>query len=279
MTRNDIAEGARALGAGPGDVVLMHSSLSSFGEVEGGADSVIDGVLDVLGSEGTLLVPTLTGHDKLSPANPPRFDLRTQPCWTGLIPETLRQRAGAIRSTHPTHSCAAIGARAEELTRGHYKSPTPCGPTSPYFRVALAGGYIAMVGCALDVCTTFHTVEEIANLPYVCQPEVAHGSCIDRQGNRVETPCRLHSYDGPQRDFPVMEPVLLEAGLMRIGVIGDAEVHLVNAMGLIETALDKLRFDPLHLTEANRSRSSLDTGKRSPPSGHAPATPSLRGAT
>jgi len=216
--------------------------------VDGGADAVIDGVLDVIGEEGTLLVPTLTGHEKLSPENPPHFDLRTQPCWTGLIPETLRQRPGAVRSTHPTHSCAAVGARAEELTRGHYRSPTPCGVTSPYFRVALSGGHMAMAGCTLTVCTTCHTVEEMANLGYVCQPEVAHGSCVDRHGRRIETPCRLHSYAGPDRDFPVLEPLLLEKGLMRMGRIGACEVRLINSMGLIETALDHVRFDPLFLT-------------------------------
>jgi len=248
ITRADIAAGFRALGVRPGDIVLMHSSLSAFGRVDGGADAVIDGALDALAPEGTLVVPTLTGHADLRPENPPHFDLRTQPCWTGLIPETLRQRAEAIRSIHPTHSCAAIGAQAEELTRDHYRSPTPCGLTSPYFRVAAAGGRIAMVGCALNVCTTCHTVEELANLDYVCQPEVAYGSCIGRDGRRIETPCRLHSYAGPDRDFPVLEPILLERGLMRIGTVGACAVRLIDAMGLIETALDKLRFDPLFLT-------------------------------
>jgi len=120
--------------------------LRSFGPVDGGANAVIDGLLEALGPEGTLLVPTLTGHRGLSPENSPHIDLRTAPCWTGTIPETLRQRPGAVRSVHPTHSCAAIGQRAAALTRDHHISPTPCGITSPYFRNALAGGYIAMVG-------------------------------------------------------------------------------------------------------------------------------------
>ena len=248
VTRAAIADGFRALGLRAGDVVLLHSSLRSFGHVEGGADAVIDGLLDALGDSGTLLAPTLTGHDRLSPENPPRVDLRTAPCWTGAIPEALRKRPGAIRSTHPTHSCAALGARAEELTRGHELSPTPCGVTSPYFRVALAGGYIAHAGCTLDTCTTCHTVEELANVGYHLQSAVAYGACIDRHGNEVATPCRLHDYGGPQRDFPVLEPVLLERGLMRIGAVGASTVRLIRARGLIETALNYLRFDPFYLT-------------------------------
>lgn len=252
ISRSDIAAGFVELGIGAGDVVLMHSSLSSFGHVDGGADAVIDGVLDAVGPTGTLVIPTLTGHEDLSPANPPHVDLRTTTCWTGQIPETARQRAHAVRSTHPTHSCAALGARREEVTRDHHRSPTPCGLTSPYFRVAACGGYIAMVGCTLTACTTCHTAEELANLEYVCQKDVARGTCIDRNGQRIETPCRLHRYDGPERDFPALEPILLERGLMRIGSIGPCEVRLVRSMGLIETALDQLRFDPMFLTTERR---------------------------
>ena len=248
VTRQDVAKSFRELGLREEDAVLVHSSLQSFGHVEGGADAVIDGILDAVGLDGALLVPTLTGSEALSVDNPPHVDLRTTPCWTGRIPETLRQRPEAIRSTHPTHSCARLGGRAEELTQGHELSPTPCGVTSPYFRVAMAGGYIAMVGCTLSTCTTCHTVEELANVDYHLQKEVALGSCIDRHGNRVETPCRLHSYAGPERDFPVLEPLLLEKGLMRIGTIGASTIRLIDAMGLIKTALDKVRFDPYYLT-------------------------------
>lgn len=252
IDHHGIADGFRALGLEAGCSVLVHSSLRSFGPVDGGADAVIDGLLEALGSDGTLLVPTLTGHRGLSPENPPHIDLRSAPCWTGIIPETLRQRPGALRSVHPTHSCAALGARASDLTQGHHISPTPCGITSPYFRNALAGGYIAMVGCTLTTCTTFHTVEEIANLDYVCQDRVAYATCIDASGNRVDTPCRLHSYAGPDRDFPVVEPELLRNGDMRMGTVGASTVRLIRAMALIERALERLRFDPGYLTIRRR---------------------------
>jgi aminoglycoside N3'-acetyltransferase len=100
----------------------------------------------------------------------------------------------------------------------------------------------------LSRCTTCHTAEELANVDYHLQPRVTHGSCIDQCGVRIETPCRLHRYDGPERNFPALEPLLLEAGLMRKDRVGNAEIRLIDAMGLIETALDRLRFDPYFLT-------------------------------
>ena len=61
LTRKDIVKGLRALPINPGDILLVHSSLKSFGRVEGGADAVIDALLETVGAEGTVMVPTITG--------------------------------------------------------------------------------------------------------------------------------------------------------------------------------------------------------------------------
>ena len=60
-----------------GDVVMMHSALSSIGYVEGGADTVIDAVLEAIGPEGTFAVSTMSFH------NP--FDAATDPSTVGII--------------------------------------------------------------------------------------------------------------------------------------------------------------------------------------------------
>jgi len=100
---------------------------------EGGADAVIDALLDAVGSGGTVSVPTHTFRDVN--ARQPVFDYRTTPCCVGRVPETFRRRPDALRSLHPTHSCAAIGPRSEELLRDHEVDVTSCGGRSPYRRL------------------------------------------------------------------------------------------------------------------------------------------------
>src|SRR5215213_5257896 len=102
VTLSVIENGLRALGLPSGCKVLVHSAMSSFGHVEGGADTVIDALLSVVGSQGTVMAPTLTGNEYLSPDNPPTFDPVNTPCWTGRVPETMRKRSNALRSLHPT---------------------------------------------------------------------------------------------------------------------------------------------------------------------------------
>lgn len=125
ITMKRLVDDLRALGLGDGDVVLVHSSLSRLGWVEGGAETVIDALVEAVGPGGTVLFPTLTGTEQDGPQHPPVIELAATPCWTGTIPETARRRPEAIRSVHPTHSVSAIGARPHAYTTGHEASSTP----------------------------------------------------------------------------------------------------------------------------------------------------------
>lgn len=58
ITRDTLAQQLRHLGVKPGDILLAHSSLSSLGWVNGGAVAAVQGLLDALGPDGTLVVPT-----------------------------------------------------------------------------------------------------------------------------------------------------------------------------------------------------------------------------
>ena len=92
LSKDAIVRDLQDLGVLPGSLILVHSSLRSLGWVEGGAETVIDALLEAVAPKGTVLVPTLTGSAQLSPENPPVFDPTTSSCWTGVIPEAFRQR-------------------------------------------------------------------------------------------------------------------------------------------------------------------------------------------
>lgn len=248
LTQHDITAGLRALGLETGQQVLVHSSLSSFGYVEGGADAVIDALLDTVGPGGTVLVPTLTGSESLSPQNPPVFDPANKPCWTGRIPETFRQRPGAIRSLHPTHSVAAIGADAHALTADHIDSLTPCDNLSPYAKLAQSGtGYILLIGVDHQSNTTMHHVEELAGVPYHMQPGLARARILV-DGQEIVRHIMLHAYGSPRR-FNIMEPLYLERGIQHSAHIGQAIVRLIHARRMVDITLQALRANARLLCE------------------------------
>ena len=229
----------------------MHSSLSRFGYIEGGAEALIDALLEVVGPGGTVMVPTLTGSQDLSADNPPTFDPDVTPCWTGRVPESFRQRPTAVRSLHPTHSVAAIGTHARAFTKGHEYSITPCGPDSPYGRLVEDRGFIVLLGVTHSSNTTFHHVEEIVGVPYHMQPGLV-AARVAKGGELRIIHLMIHRY-GPRRDFQRMEPLLRERGIQRDGQIGRAEVRLVDAYSMVQVTRLALLQDPTILLAPGQS--------------------------
>ena len=60
-TRTGLAQDLSALGVTPGMTLIVHASLARIGLVVGGAPAVIHALMDVLGPDGTLVMPSFSG--------------------------------------------------------------------------------------------------------------------------------------------------------------------------------------------------------------------------
>ena len=251
MNTAQLTDQFRDAGIERGDSILVHSSLRSLGWVDGGAEAVVQALLDAVGPDGTVLFPTLTGSASDSAANPPVFDARTTKCWTGAIPEAARQRADAIRSLHPTHSVAAIGKLARWFTSGHELVRTPCGFGSPYDRLADTGGKIVLLGVTQASSTSFHMAEEIAGVPYVLLDDPVDLTMTDANGDRVEMHgTRLHARVA-RRNYDALEAQMIDLGICHIRTVGSAEVRVMDAMLQRMFLVRKLLEDPLAVLDAS----------------------------
>lgn len=241
VTRQEIAAGLRALGLPEKATVLIHGSLKSLGTVVGGADAVIDAILDVIGPEGTLVVPTLTFRGFALSGR--RFDARTQPSETGLITETVRLRPQARRSLHPLSSAAALGAVAEAITTGH--DDTPCGPGSPYWQLWERAGYTLFLGVEFGCNSLFHVAEEIVAPAYLSYDVEAEVAVTDLQGNTRTGTYRRYACSrlGIMRYLGKMGRVYAEAGVLCTAQIGAAKVCLLPARENVGLAVERLRQD------------------------------------
>lgn len=219
MHKADIIRGLRELGLMEGDVVLLHSALSSLGHVEGGADTVVDAFLEVLGPVGTLVVPIFGAF--------------------GAITDAVKARPGAIRSVHPLAAVSALGPRAAEICRDHWKPDVAHGEDTPYTRIRDAGGYVCLLGVDQDRNTTLHTAEELLELPYLT-------TTLETSFATPEGPVRkaFRLFPGPHRDFIGLEQRFAASGRMKIGRIGSSVVRLIKCRDLLEIALAAGREDP-----------------------------------
>lgn len=183
VTRDTLRAELGALGVEPGEILLVHSSLSSLGWVCGGAVAVVQGLLDALGPDGTLVVPTHSTHlaDPATWRNPPvpeewweriraampAYDpLITRSLGVGVVPETVRTWPGALRSAHPHTSFAALGPRGADIVDAHAPD-CRLGERSPLARLEERGARVLLLGTEYDTCTSFHLAEYRIPAPLV----------------------------------------------------------------------------------------------------------------
>jgi len=239
VARAHIAAGLREAGVRAGDVLMVHSSLSSFGYVEGGADAVLDGFAEVLGPSGTLVVPTITYSEAYYGPDPPVFDVRKTPSPCGRITETLRLRPRTVRSLHPLESVAACGRFAEAICDRHERSVGPCGPTSPYGRLAAFDGWILLVGVGNNRNTTLHVAEELAHLPGLYTEPIPL-PLVDATGRKRTMEFVL--YTRTPRDFGRADEYL--EGISRCSRVGASRWTLMKAREMVDVMVGILRRNP-----------------------------------
>ncbi|MCL2398107.1 MAG: AAC(3) family N-acetyltransferase [Defluviitaleaceae bacterium] len=226
-----------ALGVGPDDTLLVHSSLKSMGYVEGGAKTVIKALIKAL-SNGTLLFPGLS-YETVTKDNP-HFSVNETPSCVGIIPETFRKYPGVVRSVHPTHSVCAIGVHAEEITKNHAQDTTPIGPNSPFRLLCKYGGKILMLGCGLRPNTFMHGVEEAAGVPYLLQKDPIKMHITDNDGNTTQALHYRHNFS----DYTQRYDRITECYNVTQGRILEADAYIIDAAKLWDAASKKMAQDP-----------------------------------
>lgn len=240
----ELARHFAAAGIKAGDNLILHSSFKSLGKVAGGPSTVVDSLLEVLGSQGNLMTPTFTYCFPMWNVEP--FDLVRSKSRTGAISEAVRLRPEARRSFHPSHSVAVIGPDAEEIVSDHLDS-TPLGAGSPFEKMHKSDAKILMLGTFQDTNSSLHYCEAMAGLPYTSIPfsnrQDFETAWFLNGSGRVEY-LRITEVPGCSRGFRVVEPLLRQRGVLRDVQIGAAASQLLDLRELVDAMLELLRDDP-----------------------------------
>jgi len=244
VTKQDILKGMASLGIEGG--VEVHSSLSSFGNVDGGAETVLDALVAAF---PLVVVPAFTW---LTWAPPPPglvierngttqdwvkiYQNSPQTPWSpdmpshkriGAIPEALRKRPNAVRSRHPSHSFAAIGKAAAQILA----TQTLDDCLAPINALLSDGGWVLMLGAKINSCTAVHEAEYLAGRPRFIRWAV----CEDGVTRQYHVPMCTGSYP---RFLPLLAPVARETK------IGNAHVIAWPGRQFLDIIVAAIRKDP-----------------------------------
>ena len=248
VTKDSLVKALRDLGVEENMILEVHSSLSSFGFVLGGARTVVDALIEAVGESGTILMAVQTGDNtdpsgwSKPPVDPkywkmireemPPYEIgKTDLRGMGDIPDNFRHRDGVICSSHPAVSYAAYGRYAKILCN-RQSLHFPLSEESPTARLYEFKGHVLMLGTDLTTCTCMHLAEYRSERKPIC----IHASCIRRPDGTREWK-RYLDLDLDSDDFEQVRPALEKKGLIKETMIGDCKASLFAANEAIDEAM------------------------------------------
>lgn len=239
----------KRLGLSKGMTVIVHASLRSFGWVCGGPVSVILALEEVLGSEGTLVMPSHS-YDVSDPANwenppvpsawierirneMPLFHKDLTPTTSmGKIAETFRKQDGVVRSSHPSSSFCARGRHKDYIVQDD-KLDFSQNEQSPLGRLYELGGYILLIGVAHEKNTSLHLAEYKAD--YSGKKIIQEGYPCMENGKRVWKTASDIAYKSD--DFPLIGYEYEAGGKVKKGYAGKALCRLIDQRDFVDFAV------------------------------------------
>ncbi len=246
VTVDHVVADLRELGVERGDVLIVHTSLSSIGYVAGASQAVVEALMDAVTETGTLVMPTHSYHimdpatftaqpvpddweEPIRQSSTPYRPAVTPTTGMGQIAETFRDYPEVRRSRHPTASFAAWGADRDAVVKDHPWDP-PMGEGSPLASVYDLDGKILRIGT--DANTSLHLAEWRA--PGETPTQENGGPVLNDEGEREWV--TFEEVDGPD-DFREAEAAFEEAGgTIHRGTVGAAETTLVSQPDLVDFA-------------------------------------------
>ena len=246
-----IREALDSCGAFKSDLLLVHSSLSACGSIEGGPATVISALRGWITDRAALALPTHTWSYPDASGVAPVYDFRATPSVVGTITNHYWRQPGVVRSQHPSHSLAVSGPGAEDLCRDHELRETPCGAGTPYLRIAEGNSSVLMFGATMDSYTLYHTAEDAANVPYLYCPEQV--TLRTRGVDDVVREVKMWRQDmSVPRRFEATADWLVEQGLLVRRKLGLGELLFIpSARALHERVVAEMRRDQLFLVKTD----------------------------
>ena len=148
----ELKKGLEKLCLKDGDTVIVHSAWRAFIGFKGSPEDVINAIYEIIGKEGTILMPAFSGNKN-------EFHYCDSSC-AGVISEVFRKKYNVIRSLDTNFSMIGIGKNAKDLLTEHIESKYYFDEKSPYYKSVKNNAKILLLGLGKrpHKITLFHCI-------------------------------------------------------------------------------------------------------------------------
>ncbi len=250
-SKEDIIRQLEAMNAPRDKMVMLHSSLRAIGKVAGGAEGLLDILIEYFTKEGGLLcIPTHTWHNLDREIT---LDMKSDDTCLGAFSSVAIRDGRGYRTESPTHSVVIFGDRkkAEEAAKGEVFAKTPTAPETVYGKLYELSGYVLLVGVAQNRNTYLHTVDEMLKIPNRMENKAIPVAIKKENGDVVKRELSLfftdYTEDISDRFIKYDTPFRYH-GCITDGFLGNAPCQLCDARKMkevVEEIYKNAKDDPL----------------------------------
>jgi len=240
----DFITGIRKLGIDRSAPIIVHASLSAFGEVQGGSESILGALLSSFDAfimpaftYKTMIIPEIgpldnaivygSGKDANRMAEIYTQDMPADPLM-GVVAEALRSHPKAQRSVHPILSFAGIHATTI------LEAQTVNEPLLPIQALKEAGGWVLLMGVDQTTNTSIHYGELLAGRKQFVRWALTPTGVVTCPG-----------FPGCSQGFEAISPEL--EGIIRRVVVGEAQLQAMPVADLVDRACAMIKKNPTAL--------------------------------
>jgi aminoglycoside 3-N-acetyltransferase len=237
----DLVSEFRRIGLTDGDTVMVHSSYKSFGGIDGGPQTVLDALIDVIGNEGTLIMPRFNfDFSSLGTI----WDVNSTPSHMGIISEFARKDPRSRKVFHPIYPFSIIGKHADDLVKHRYKGGYS--KDSIFHQLCVLDAKIIQIDKVYKGTTLIHHVEEMLQVDYKYFKDFK-GTVIDETGKKYDDTFNLYVRDwekGYVTDVLPIGKILEREGVMKVYKIGDATIWYMKAKDVYQCTMNAIKKNP-----------------------------------
>ena len=240
ITKEELKNALINIGITPGMVLEVHSSLSSFGELEGGAMTVIDTLKELVTDQGSIFMPALRLSKELPLTEQDKemgitvkikvLDEDADRTAMGIVADTFRKMPDTFCGKD-TISTAGWGLHGQEAVTSGLDYPIH------------NGGKALMLGVDIYKLTAMHYVEGIT--PDDINKEFEPSEEI----NKAYPPDQWFMEAGhpPIKAWYTIQQKAYERGLIKEAQIGECKAMFFDIWDVVSIYEDELKKDPYKL--------------------------------
>ncbi len=248
-TLRRLIDAVSGLGATTGDLLILHSGFGSLKGAKAKPADLVDSLLKLVGTDGTLAMPAIPRFDA-APQGIDRmkadisslvldYDPKNTPAWTGAVPNCLRTYPEAIRSRHPLNTMVALGPLAASMMERNTDGdrPLPCGRSSSWYFCYQNDARVVALGADMaHSLTMIHVAEDMNEETWSRRGWYRNRTFrLIENGNQRLFECReRHPRWAMHYAERTLSKDLLRTGIMKRATVDGVNIEVLSARALVD---------------------------------------------